>query len=101
MKVTWSACGRRTAADAGDYIARDRPETAAEWVEKLVARVDLLGRFPQSGRIVPELGKPDLREVVVPPFRIIYRIEPKRVYVLAIWHGRQVLTASALADESQ
>jgi len=41
--------------------------------------------------MVPELGRPEVRQLPHPPYRIIYRVEPKRVLVLTIRHGREEL----------
>jgi toxin ParE1/3/4 len=48
-----------------------------------------IGRFPRSGRMVPEYEQEDLREVIEAPSRIIYRILPERIDVLAVIHGSQ------------
>ena len=98
MRVAWSAKARRTAGNAVTHIARDRPAAAAAWLEKLLRRVASLRRFPLSGRIVPELNKPDHREIVLAPYRVICRVESKRVYVLVIRHGRQTLGEADLGD---
>lgn len=60
-------------------------------IEKLLATAAGLNRFPASGRIVPELGQPDLRERFVYSYRLIYRIEVERVLVVAVVHGRRLL----------
>lgn len=96
MKVTWSAQGRATAAIAVACTARDRPSAAAHWLEKLLDSVASLGHFPAKGRSVPELNKPDHREILVAPYRVIYRVEATRVYVLVVWHDRRMLAESDL-----
>lgn len=50
-----------------------------------------LNRFPQAGRVVPELNQPDLRERFVYSYRLIYRIEPQRILVTAVIHGKRLL----------
>lgn len=98
MRVTWSAHGRGTATNAMAHIAVDRPDAAAAWLERLHERVASVGRFPFSGRIVPELNKPDHREILLTPYRVIYRVDSKRVYVLLIHHGRRTLGQADLGD---
>jgi plasmid stabilization system protein ParE len=44
-----------------------------------------------SGRAVPEVDRTDIREVVEPPYRIIYRVLPDRIEVLTVMHGAQIL----------
>jgi plasmid stabilization system protein ParE len=54
-----------------------------------------LERFPESGRPVPELpDRPDLRVVIHDAYRVIYRVEPGRVSVLTVRHGRRLLDPS-------
>lgn len=43
--------------------------------------------YPESGRVLPEAGLPRLRETVVPPFRVLYRVLDDRVEVITIFHG--------------
>jgi plasmid stabilization system protein ParE len=50
-----------------------------------------LATHPDIGRIVPEFGQPFLRELIHPPFRIVYRREPKCVRVVRVWRSECVL----------
>ena len=53
-----------------------------------MAAVDGLGEFPESGRVVPELGDPSVREVVVGAYRVVYEVRPDDwVEVLTVFHG--------------
>jgi len=74
-----------------DYISLDSPLYAEQVVERIVARLDQARVHPRSGRVVPEFPQEDLRELVEPPYRLIYRINPDAVEVLAVVHGRQDL----------
>jgi addiction module RelE/StbE family toxin len=71
-----------------DYIAADDPRAAEAWVEKLVERARLAAAHPRAGRVVPEWGDADVREVLLRTYRIIYRVEPKRILVLRVIEGR-------------
>lgn len=77
--------------DIADFIGRDDPRAAMRFVDRLVLRARRVGAVPRSGRIVPEFGDPDLREVLVQTYRIIYRIEARRVLILTVIEGRQLL----------
>jgi dihydrofolate reductase len=70
-------------------IAQDNPTAAVSMGDRLVEKSLLLGAFPQMGAIFTELGRDDVRELAVPPYRLIYRvqIELERVTVLVAWHG--------------
>jgi plasmid stabilization system protein ParE len=46
---------------------------------------------PLSGRIVPEFNVEHLREIIHPPFRIVYRFDRKRVRIVRIWRSERLL----------
>jgi plasmid stabilization system protein ParE len=69
-----------------DYIAEEAPTDARAMVDGLTARSKQIGHFPRSGRMVPEYGEENLREVIEGAYRIIYRILAERVDVLAVIH---------------
>ncbi|MBU2054539.1 MAG: type II toxin-antitoxin system RelE/ParE family toxin, partial [Proteobacteria bacterium] len=50
-----------------------------------------LAEFPESGRIVPEFGIAHLREIIHPPFRIVYRLDKMRVRIVRVWHSERLL----------
>ncbi|MEN6320245.1 MAG: type II toxin-antitoxin system RelE/ParE family toxin [Syntrophaceae bacterium] len=53
-------------------------------IREIISKIERLGDFPKSGRIVPEFGIANLREIIYSPFRIIYRIDEKRVRVVRV-----------------
>ena len=65
--------------------------------DKITRRSQQIGGFPQSGRMVPEYQDTDIREVIEPPYRIVYRVTPNRVDVLAVFHGAQLLLDDSMA----
>jgi len=74
VKVVWSALAEQRALEAVEYIAQDRPLTAAVWLDKLLELVGNLSQFEQQGRVVQEIGLPAYREVLHSPYRVIYRV---------------------------
>ena len=56
-----------------DFIARDSPHYAQSTAEGILAAIDHLEQFPFMGRHVPERPRDDLRELIKPPYRIVYR----------------------------
>jgi plasmid stabilization system protein ParE len=75
----------------GHRIARDNPEAAVAWLQKLQQRARLAGRSPGLGRKVPEIDRDDLREAIVGSYRIVYLVQAKVVVVLAIFEGHYPL----------
>jgi toxin ParE1/3/4 len=94
VKVVWSPLAERRAREAVAAIARDRPGAAAAWLEELLRRVGALDRFAKRGRVVPEIGRPEYRQLQHPPYRVVYRVEAGRVVVLTIRHGRRAWDAT-------
>ena len=75
--------------EAVDYIAQDRPDSASEWLDDLIARVAKSDRMARRGRVVPEMGVPSFREIFHAPYRVIYRIDVASVVVLTLRHWRR------------
>jgi toxin ParE1/3/4 len=78
MKIVWSPLALKRVGDIAAYIAEDNPAAARQWVEGVFASVRNLSRFPESGRLVPEVRRLDFREIVMGNYRLIYRIKNRR-----------------------
>lgn len=92
MKVLWTDEAQAHLDSIYQHIAADSPIYALRMVDKLTRRSQQIGDFPLSGRVVPEYEEYKVREVIEPPYRIIYRLAPDdRVDVLAVIHGAQLL----------
>ena len=74
-----------------DQIANDSEMSALKLADRLTKRSEQIGAFPLSGSAVPEYESQDIREVIEGPYRIIYKINPDQVDVLAIIHGQRLL----------
>ena len=88
MRVRWLRRALGELEQAGLYVARDRP-SALRWVEDVISRMGHVAAFPESGRIVPELGNPRVREIIYPHVRVIYRIDSAEVVVMIVWNTRR------------
>lgn len=73
------------------YAVQDVPEVGRQRVGEILDRVQALRNHPDMGRVVPEFGQPFLRELIHPPFRIVYRREPKRIRVVRGWRSERLL----------
>lgn len=89
MRVIWAPRALARVEEIADWIARDNPEAARQWVEDVFNRVAQLRTFPHSGPMVPEVRREGVRELVLGRYRIIYRVDQKRLVVLTVRHGRQ------------
>ncbi len=96
QSVAWSEAAWRDLGSAADYIAQDSPQYAAALVREMRDASRALSDFSGRGRIVPELNDPEIRELVVGSFRLIYLVNAGRVTILAVIHGsRDLVTALA------
>ena len=96
MRVVWSPLARDQAAQAVALIAAERPAAASAWLDAIVGKAGSLALFPDMGRMVPELQRPTIREVLIAPYWIIYRRDETEVIILAVHHARRQLDQSGL-----
>jgi toxin ParE1/3/4 len=89
----WSARARRELREIGAFIARDKPGAANRWVEVLMAAADQAAELPLSGRIVPEYGRDDLREVIRRGYRVVYLVTDEQVEIVTVREGHRRLPA--------
>jgi plasmid stabilization system protein ParE len=72
-------------------VSQGTSEVGERLVVEVIAAVEQLVQFPESGRIVPEFDTPQLRELVRPPFRIVYRLDGDRVRIVRVWRSERLL----------
>lgn len=101
MTIIWSPLALDRVSEAADYIIRDNPVAAEKWITGLFDLVSHLSQSPLRGRKVPELDRKDIREIFYDSFRIIYRVEAKRVLILTVRHGRRLLDVSELSESGE
>ncbi len=90
MKITWTDESIQSTIEIRDYIAKDNPVLAEEWVNKMMSSIeDQLMIFPESGRIVPEINDPNIRELIRGNYRAIYQFEKQNVSILKIVHSKR------------
>jgi toxin ParE1/3/4 len=91
-EVIWGDVAENDLVGIIEYIADENLATARKILKKIKSRASSLFHLPQKGRIVPELaeqGIAEYRELVVPPWRVIYKIQKKQVLVFSVLDGRR------------
>ncbi|MDR1412679.1 MAG: type II toxin-antitoxin system RelE/ParE family toxin [Actinomycetes bacterium] len=73
------------------YAAQDVPEVGIRLVRAVRERLDQLRQFPESGAVLEEFDNPNLRQLIHPPFRIVYRFTGEKVVVVRIWRFERLL----------
>jgi toxin ParE1/3/4 len=91
VEIVWTNQALHKLNKFVDYIAQDDLVTAEKWALKLIEITDQLIEQPKSGRIVPEYNEPNLRELIIGNYRVIYRMrqEENTIYIQTVWHVRQ------------
>jgi plasmid stabilization system protein ParE len=89
MRVRWSKRALGQVVNAGLYVLSDHPLPALRWGEELIGAMGNAGEFPESGRVVPEIGNPRVREIIHRDVRVIYRIDPAELVVMMVWPARR------------
>ncbi len=82
MRIIWSPNSLNQLEKIGDYIALDSPANASKFIDRLLDSVERLKEFPLSGSNVPE--SPNLKQVIVQGYRIVYRASDKSIDIIAV-----------------
>ncbi len=87
MRIEWSVAASEDLGELVRYISRDSVFYGRRFGQKVVLATRRLNSFPESGRRIPEADDDALREIIVQGYRVMYRLEPNRVLILAVIHG--------------
>jgi len=99
MKIEWTNQAEDRVYNIASYIALDSISEAEKWVSKIFDYAKRLEKFPKSGRNVPEIeNRKDIRELVFKNYRIVYRLEKKKVYILTVRNYRQILPINEITN---
>jgi addiction module RelE/StbE family toxin len=90
--IIWTTVAENDLKNIIEYISADRPQTALKILNNIKKKASDLYTLPERGRIVPELqgqGIFQYREIVITPWRLMYRIAEQKVFVLSVIDSRQ------------
>ena len=73
------------------YQAQEVPEVGDRFVKEIISSVEELAIHPDRGQIVPEFNRPQLRELIHPPFRIVYRRYKEKISVVRVWRSERLM----------
>jgi len=90
-RIVWAVEATADLEAIAEYIAKDSTFYAASFVQDVRDASRSLNEFSERGRIVPELANPNIRELFIKGYRLIYNIEESRVVILGIIHGKREL----------
>ena len=89
-RLIWSPRSIADLEAIREHIAQDSEQYAALVVFRLVAAPERLLRFPELGRVVPEFAQSDLRELIVRPYRLVYRVRAEAVEIAIVFHAARL-----------
>jgi toxin ParE1/3/4 len=98
MKLFWTETAKQDLIEIRQYISADNPTAAKRWIDHLRQSVRNSLHAPLSGRMVPELAREDIRELIEGNYRIVYRVLDDRIVVLTVFEGHQLLKQGKLED---
>ena len=87
VKIRWSLQAAEEFEGICEYLEKNSPQYARLFAFKVTESVDRLKKFPNIGRIVPEIENLNVRELVYKSYRIIYRIKDGTIEIASIFHG--------------
>jgi toxin ParE1/3/4 len=90
IAIRWTETAASDLRNIHDYIAHDSLTVARAVCAQRYDAVSQLGDFPDLGRSVPERPEPALRELVRPPYRIVYERRADTVFVLTVFHAARM-----------
>jgi len=91
-KVVWTKSAVSDLESIIEYISKNSPLTARALFHKLKKQIDTLSYSPQRGRHIPELQEQGIflyRELIISPWRVMYRVHERIVYIMAIIDSRR------------
>lgn len=94
--LRWSQRARADLKAIHDYIAKDSPTNAQAVVREILARATTLPETPRIGRRVPELDDPEIRELPVHAWRVIYQLRGTTVFIVTLIHRRRAAAPEEL-----
>lgn len=90
MKIKFLISAMEDMRSIKAFIAKDNPKAAVRMIKKIRAAVKHLEEFPHSGRIIPETANPQLREVIISNYRVMYQISDSTINIFAVYEGHRL-----------
>jgi len=91
MKIIWTREAINNLIEIEDFISQNNPERAVEFIDYLVEQTKYLKSTPNMGRVVPEISNPDIRELIVKNYRIVYRLIDGEIQIVTVFESHRRL----------
>jgi toxin ParE1/3/4 len=86
-EIIWTVSAYKDLQNIMNFIFEDSPYYAMSFYEDVMDKAQTLIDFPHRGRIVPELDNPNMREIFIHRYRLIYQISNNNLIITTIIHG--------------
>lgn len=97
VSVNWSNRVFDDIDSTADYLANYSRRFASAFVDSVFAKVELLKQFPEMGRMVPEINRSEIRELIYKQYRIVYQvIDSQHILVVSVHHSARPLSEESL-----
>lgn len=96
MQIMWTQEALDRLTEIEEYISQDSQERAINFINYLIDQGETLKDHPKIGRVAPEVGNENIRELIARKYRIIYRVSGKKVEILTIFQGHRLLRLEEL-----
>jgi toxin ParE1/3/4 len=92
VQIYWTDRAKDDLKNIAEFISRDSLYYAEKQVAKLYESVEVLYEHPEVGRPVPEYNMPDLRQLLVSKYKLIYLIiNDSRIDIITVHHSAKIL----------
>jgi len=98
MKIMWTVEALARLGDIKKYIAQNNPDRERLFIQIIIDRTDILISNPQIGRVVPEISRPEIRELFFKKYRIVYRVKKNYIEILTVFEGHSLLNSIEFND---
>jgi toxin ParE1/3/4 len=100
--LNWTNQSIDDLVNIADFIAKDSKRYAKITINKIKLAARKVKDFPLIGRIVPELSSPELREIIIGNYRLIYFVVDKdRIDVLSVFHTSRLLNLEEIKKQTR
>ena len=100
MTVIWTDEALEKLWEIEQYIGSNSPENAEKFVNYLIEQGESIAFNPHMGRRVPEISNPEIRELIVKKYRIVYRVYKSQIEILTVFEGHKMLRLEGLNTDS-
>ncbi len=96
MIVKWTDEALENLWEIEKFVGRDKSNKAESFVNNLIEKGESIAWNPHIGRMVPEISNPEIRELIVKKYRIIYRVHEQEIEILTVVEGHKLLRIDEL-----